>query len=119
MANCNASRRVTLINKEGLHIRPAQEVVSLASRFRSQIELVHNGVVADARSIWDILSLTAEPGTQLILRARGEDAREALEAMAELFAKGFGDNGQQRQNESDSGTGGESQSPSGSNADQA
>jgi phosphotransferase system HPr (HPr) family protein len=90
----SASRQVTVVNPQGLHARPAHAVVTLASRFRSDIELVRDGEIADAKSILAILTLAAAQGSQLTLRARGEDAGEALEALTDLFAGGFGENGE-------------------------
>ena len=95
MASSSTVRQVKVLNPQGLHARPAHAVVTLASRFRSEIELIRDGERADARSILAILTLAAEQGTQLTLQATGDDADEALEALSALFAKGFGDNGDQ------------------------
>ena len=109
MANYYTSRPVMVSNPQGLHARPAHALASLANRFQSHIEIMRDGESADAKSILAILTLAAVQGTELILKANGEDALEALEALADLFAKGFGENGEQSQKQ-ESGTGGERQS---------
>jgi phosphotransferase system HPr (HPr) family protein len=89
MASYSAVRRVTVVNPQGLHARPAHALVTLASRFKSNIEILRDGEMADAKSILSLLTLAAEHGTQLTIRVQGDDALEALDAVAGLFARGF------------------------------
>lgn len=85
-------RRVLVIrNTQGLHARPAEMFVRLAQQFRSRIELVLEGRRVEARSIIDLLTLGAGPGTELTLEAEGDDAQEAVEALARLVENGFED----------------------------
>lgn len=95
MANGDSSiRQVTVVNEQGLHLRPAHAVAKLAGEFRSNIELIRDGTRVDAKSILAILALAAEPGAQLTIQATGEDSGAALDALARLFAAGFSDNGE-------------------------
>ena len=90
MDNLKATRTVTVLNPEGLHLRAATLVVLLARRFRSDIALVKGSVSAEAKSMpLQLLGLVAEQGDQLTLEAVGDDADAALEALAELFASDF------------------------------
>lgn len=91
-------KRVTVLNPQGLHMRPADMLARAAARFQSQIELEKDGQSIDCRSIMSILTLNASQGTQLQLRAIGEDASQAIEALSELFANGFQCNDAAQQN---------------------
>ena len=85
-------QRVVRINDKdplGLHIRPAEQFVRLAMRFTSEIEVVRENLRVDGKSIMHMLTLGAEPGTELVLEARGEDAEQALEALARFIDNGF------------------------------
>ncbi len=84
-----ASRQVTVTNAHGLHARPAHLLVRCASQFQSRIELIKDAERVDGKSILSVLTLAAGPGTRLIVRAEGEDAEEAVESLAQLFANGF------------------------------
>jgi phosphotransferase system HPr (HPr) family protein len=91
MVHDSNSQLVTVTNPQGLHARPAHALVILASRYKAHIELVRDGECADAKSILAIMTLAAEQGTQLTIKATGEDAGEAIAALTQLFAEGFGE----------------------------
>jgi phosphotransferase system HPr (HPr) family protein len=97
MADKPSSRVVTVHSPQGLHARPAHMLVNLAKQYKSGIEIIRDGESADGKSILSILTLAAEQGVQLTIRATGEDADEALDALAELFDSGFRENGDQAQ----------------------
>jgi phosphocarrier protein len=86
-----AERTVTIVNKVGLHARPAAQIVKLASKFRSDIAIIRDDLEVNGKSIMGVMMLAAECGAQLRLRADGPDADEALEALAQLVADGFGE----------------------------
>jgi phosphotransferase system HPr (HPr) family protein len=65
-----------------LHARPAATFVRTAMRFSAQVRLVSAGREADAKSLLSVLALGAKRGTTLTLRAEGEDAASALDALA-------------------------------------
>ena len=74
--------RVALPESVALHARPAANFVKTAMRFRARVSVGVNGKVADAKSILAVLALGATGGTLLSLSAEGEDAAEALDALA-------------------------------------
>ena len=86
-----AERTVTIVNKVGLHARPAAEIVKLASQFKSDITLSRDDLEVNGKSIMGVMMLAAEYGTSLLLRAEGDDAEQALDALAQLIADGFGE----------------------------
>ncbi len=85
-----SERRVTVINELGLHARPAAEFVKLASRFESDIRLAKDGDAVNGKSIMGVMTLAAECGAELTLRADGSDAEAAVTALEELVANEFG-----------------------------
>lgn len=84
-----STQKVVVLNRLGLHMRPADLLVRTASRFQSQIEIEKDGQAVDCKSILGILTLAAGQGAQLNLRASGCDAEEAVQALSELFAQSF------------------------------
>ena len=82
-------REVTIINKLGLHARAAAKFVTLASTFDSEVQVARGERVVNGKSIMGVMTLAAEPGSELLIRAEGDDAQAAAEALAELVAKGF------------------------------
>jgi len=84
-------RDVQILNKYGLHARPAMQFVELANRFASKIEVSNGVLTVDAKSIMSVMRLAATAGTTLRLLADGTDAAEAIEALAKLVADGFGE----------------------------
>ena len=84
-----ASATVELLNKYGLHQRPAMKVIETSSRFKSEIILVKVGQRCNAKSIIDVIMLAAEKGFILTVEATGEDENDAVAAIKELFANKF------------------------------
>lgn len=80
---------VEIVNRAGLHARPASEFVKLAGRFRAEVRLEKDGFEVNGKSIMGVLMLAAEQGTRLVIRADGDDAADALEALSGLVARGF------------------------------
>src|SRR3954447_25842877 len=84
-----ARRQVEITNALGLHLRPADKFVRLAHQFKSEIRVHHEGREINGKSILDLTTLAAECGTRLDLEARGPDAEQAVEALAELVLARF------------------------------
>ncbi len=84
-------RTVTIVNKNGLHARPAAEIVKLAAKYRSDITVVREDLEVNGKSIMGVMMLAAECGSTLQLRAEGPDADEALDALSQLIANKFGE----------------------------
>jgi phosphocarrier protein len=84
-------KEVKIVNKYGLHARPAMQLVELANRFNSKIEASNGSLVVDAKSIMSVMRLAATQGTILRIVADGSDAAEAVDAIAKLVQEGFGE----------------------------
>lgn len=80
---------VEIVNRAGMHARPASEFVRLAGRFRSHVTVARDGMEVNGKSIMGVLMLAAEQGSKLSIRTEGDDAREAIEALADLVRRGF------------------------------
>ena len=78
-------RRVFIRDELGLHARPAARLAQTAQQFTSSITLEYEDMKADAKSILDILSLSAGRGSSLVIRCQGQDADKAASRLAELF----------------------------------
>jgi phosphocarrier protein len=89
--NMSVVRDVQIINKMGLHARPAMQFVDLANKFTSHITVSKKAQCVNAKSIMELLLLAATAGTVLTIRAEGEDAEKAVEALAKLVAGKFGE----------------------------
>jgi phosphotransferase system HPr (HPr) family protein len=87
MTEPTATRVVVVANAQGLHARPADMVARRASRFRARIEVVKGNERVDAKSVLGLLTLGAYKGIELTIHACGEDAEEAIQALAELFER--------------------------------
>ena len=70
-------------------MRPADLLVKTAARFSARIEIERDGQAVNGKSILDVLMLGAQQGCELVLRACGDDAEEALDKLVELFENGF------------------------------
>lgn len=84
-------RTVEVVNRAGMHARPAAELVKLAGNFRAEILLEKGGLEVNGKSIMGVLMLAAEMGSHLKISARGDDAAEAVAALSDLVGRGFGD----------------------------
>lgn len=84
-------RNVTVSNKLGLHARPAAEIVKVAGKFKSQITIVRDDMEVNGKSIMGVMMLSAEQGATLVLRAEGDDAQQALDAIEKLVEGKFGE----------------------------
>jgi phosphocarrier protein len=84
-------RKVEVINKLGLHVRPAAMLVQKASKFRSEIRLQKDDLEVNAKSILSVMALAAQMGSFVIIKAEGEDEAFAVEELAKLFEEKFGE----------------------------
>jgi phosphocarrier protein len=82
---------VPIVNRLGLHARPAAEFVKIAGRFRASITVRKDALEVNGKSIMGMMMLAAECGSSLMIRAEGEDAEAALDALRALVAAGFGE----------------------------
>lgn len=84
-------QNVRIVNKLGLHARPASLIVQTAMGFSSNIYIIKDEIKVDAKSIMGILMLAAACGTELKLQTEGADEEQALVKMVEIFNNGFGE----------------------------
>lgn len=77
--------RVKIINKSGLHARPAAKFVETAKKFKSNIIVIKGEKEANAKNILQILSLGVDFGDEIILKVSGEDEDKALEELLNLL----------------------------------
>jgi phosphocarrier protein len=84
-------KSVRIVNRNGLHARPAAELVKVASKFKSDITMVRDDLEVNGKSIMGVMMLAAEFGAELVIRASGPDADQAVCALAELVAARFGE----------------------------
>lgn len=82
-------RQVEIVNPLGLHMRPADKFVKLALQYKADVRVIHEGNVFNGKSILDLTSLAAECGTLLDLEVSGDDAEQAVEALADLVRAKF------------------------------
>ena len=87
----SVERTVTVANRLGLHARPAAEFVKTASKFEAEITVSKDSMEVNGKSILGVMTLAAECGSELVLRATGTDAAAALEALADVATRDFGD----------------------------
>jgi phosphocarrier protein HPr len=84
-------RTLVIKNKLGLHARAANMVVQVASNFESTITVNKDGIEANAKSIMGLLLLAAGPGSKIVVRAEGKDAKEAVKEIGKLIEDKFGE----------------------------
>lgn len=84
-------RSIPVINRLGLHARAAAKLVRLAGSFKSHITLALRGREINAKSIMGLMMLAATRGSEVFLRANGEDEQAAVDAISALFADRFGE----------------------------
>jgi len=90
-ALATVEREARIVNKYGLHARPAMQFVEIANRYNCKIEVSNGTLAVDAKSIMSVMRLAATKGTVLKIVADGEDAEPAVEALVDLVAGGFGE----------------------------
>jgi phosphocarrier protein NPr/phosphocarrier protein len=82
-------REITVLNKMGLHARPAALIVSCANEFQAELTIAKDNEVVDCRSILGLITLSAVKGSKLTLHAEGSDALQAADAIEKLFINKF------------------------------
>ena len=86
---------VKILNKLGLHARPAAMLVKTTNEFKCDIYLKKGDMEVNAKSILGVMMLAAEQGSVLRISASGEDAEPAMQAVVDLFANKFGEDEQE------------------------
>jgi phosphotransferase system HPr (HPr) family protein len=84
-----ATRTVAVTNQHGLHARPCLVIVKTVQKYDAQVTIRRGNQIVDAASILDLLSLGATQGTELVLSAKGRQAEEVIDALAQQFDAEF------------------------------
>lgn len=82
-------QRVTIVNQRGLHARASARFARTAECFDADISVTRDGVTVGASSIMGLMMLGAGPGSTVLVRSKGVQSREALEAIVTLIEAGF------------------------------
>lgn len=83
------TRDIDIINKLGLHARAAAKLVKLSSSFQSSIDIEKDGQRVNSKSIMGVMMLAASCGSQVIVRADGDDEQAAIDAITDLINRRF------------------------------
>jgi phosphocarrier protein HPr len=83
------SKEFTLLNRLGLHIRPAAQFTKIASKYKADVFLVRDGMRVNAKSIMGVMMLAAGQGTRLEMECIGEDEAALAAELMELIANKF------------------------------
>ena len=84
-------KAVKIVNRAGMHTRPASMIVKIAAKYRADFYILKDGYQINGKSIIGIMTLAAEFGSELILRFDGPDEERALAEMSAYFEQGFGE----------------------------
>ena len=84
-------RAIRIVNENGIHARPAAEIVKVASRFKSEITISRDGLDVNGKSIMGVMMLAAECGSTVVVKATGDDAEAALDALERVISSKFGE----------------------------
>jgi phosphocarrier protein HPr len=82
-------KELKIVNKNGMHTRPAAQFVKIASKFLSTVTLARDGFVINGKSIIGVMTLAAEFGCVLVLNVDGEDEDQATLELTSLIENGF------------------------------
>lgn len=85
------SRKVTIKNPTGLHLRPAGILCNEAMAFKSHITFVHRNNTANAKSVLSVLGACVKSGDEVELFCEGEDEQQALDAIVAAIENGLGE----------------------------
>lgn len=87
--SAEAKKFCTVINRLGIHARPAALFVKVANRFESDIVVEKDGEAVNGKSIMGLMMLAAAQGSKLTITARGKDAGSAVNELEQLFLNKF------------------------------
>jgi phosphocarrier protein HPr len=82
-------KTVKIINKAGMHTRPAATIVKMASKYKCDFYISRNGLNINGKSIIGVMTLAAEMGSEVTLTFDGEDEQQAADEIVDYFNRGF------------------------------
>lgn len=84
------TREIVIENQKGLHARPSSAFAKVANQFDSSITVAsEKSLPVDGKSIMGLMTLAAGKGTLLIIEIKGDDAKEAIDAIHSLIERKF------------------------------
>lgn len=84
-------KTVTIVNKAGMHTRPASFLVKIASKYDSDFYIVKDGFRINGKSIIGVMTLAAEQGSKVTLQFEGKEEEKASKEIIKFFEDGFGE----------------------------
>ena len=84
-----AKQEFTILNKLGIHARPAAQFVKTANRFQADVFVEKDGEEVDGKSIMGLMMLAAGPGSKIVIHVSGDDGDSALRDLEELIIRKF------------------------------
>lgn len=85
------SEKLTIINKQGLHMRPASTFVQTMAKYQSDVAILFNGKKIDGKSIMQVMTSCIKCGAEIELQCSGPDEQDMLKAAVDLIRSGLGD----------------------------
>lgn len=85
------SKKVTVINKSGLHARPASELAKEAMKCRSEVSIVVGDKRVNPKSVLNLLAAMIRCGTEIVVECNGETEQEDLDKLTALIESGLGE----------------------------
>lgn len=85
------SKKVTLVNDAGFHMRPANMFINAMTKYKSDITIIYNGNVINGKSIMNLMASCIKKGSEIEIRCDGTDEEAMLEEAVELVNSGFGE----------------------------
>jgi phosphocarrier protein len=85
------TREVTIVNKAGMHTRPASAIVRIAAKYEADFYISRDGFEVNGKSIIGVMTLAAEQGSRLQLKFEGSDEQQLADEMISFFEDGFGE----------------------------
>ncbi len=82
-------KKVKIVNKAGLHTRPAATIVKMAAKYKCNFFLTRDGLHINGKSIIGVMTLAAEMGSEILLTFDGEDEEDAAKEIVDYFNRGF------------------------------
>jgi phosphocarrier protein HPr len=82
-------KEITIINKAGMHTRPASTIVKIAAKFKADFFLSKDDFEVNGKSIIGVMTLAAEQGSKLMLKFKGPDEEQLAKEMTDFFERGF------------------------------
>ena len=82
-------KEVTLLNRLGLHIRPAAQLTKIAAKYQADVYLLKDGMRVNGKSIMGVMMLAAARGSTLVLEAIGDDEQQLIDELIKLIENKF------------------------------